>query len=187
MKYREIRRRVLEHLDCYTRNGVEVPPAYNGQRDLMGRIPGLVNDAVTAIRGGVRPLWKRFTPVLGERTEEGLYRCALPEDFRAIRTVEGENWRMEDGKTLLLEKSCPVTYFCHPLLLPLDPGEEEEYGEEPDVLAAACCYAAAMLALAEDEGAYAALMRRYESLARPAPVGAKRRVEDVYGFFGGGL
>ena len=86
MTYGELKRKVLELMDRATVAGSDISPAYNGQSDVLRRIPGLLNDAVMRIRDRI-PLEDQV--LLGKTQGEavGPYRrYALPEDFWLFKT-----------------------------------------------------------------------------------------------------
>lgn len=200
MLYQEIKRRVLEHLNRYSIAGEVVSPAYNGQSDDLQRIPNLINDAVMGIRTTVQPITAHFYPQ-SEEKEHGLMKCPLPTDFRMLKgsgvwhAEKGDSLNPFRGKMLLDDKHLylpegeyMVEYYRYPELLPEDPGDEYEYGESREVLLAAACYAAANLAMLDDEFVYSALMQEYERrllrMTTP-PWDTVKSVTDVYGFMGG--
>lgn len=78
-----------------------------------------------------------------------------------------------------------IEYYRYPQQLPLDPEDDFELDEDPDVLQAAMVYAAANLVMYDDEHAYAVLYNDYESrLSRlvTGPGMEVHAVDDVYGF-----
>ena len=56
-----------------------------------------------------------------------------------------------------------IEYYPYPPQLPPDPPDNYDLDEEPDVIMAACCYAAANLVMREDEFMYATLYNEFES------------------------
>ena len=132
MTYGELKRKVLELMDRATVAGSDISPAYNGQSDVLRRIPGLLNDAVMRIRDRI-PLEDQV--LLGKTQGEvvGPYRrYALPEDFWLFKT--GYVWRVEQDKLLPWKdwQRCGdaillppgqfwVRYYKYPALLPADP------------------------------------------------------------------
>ena len=199
MTYREIKRRVLEHINRATIAGQEVSPAYNGQSDDLMRIPGLINEAVVSIRTLARPETGVFTPEEGE-SMYGMKKYDLPTDFRSMKgggvyqVKDGRlesfgGWRLFGSRAILLPEGRFLVEYCrYPDLLPEDPEEDFDYVQDVEVLYAAIYYAAANLVMPEDEFVYSALMRDYENrFARMiAPVACTTgSVGDVYASFGG--
>ena len=199
MTYREIKRRVLEHINRATIAGQEVSPAYNGQSDDLMRIPGLINEAVVSIRTLARPETGVFTPEEGE-SMYGMKKYDLPTDFRSMKgggvyqVKDGRlesfgGWRLFGSRAILLPEGRFLVEYCrYPDLLPEDPEEDFDYVQDVEVLYAAIYYAAANLVMPEDEFVYSALMRDYENrFARMiAPVACTMgNIGDVYASFGG--
>ena len=199
MTYREIKRRVLEHINRATIAGQEVSPAYNGQSDDLMRIPGLINEAVVSIRTLARPETGVFTPEEGE-SMYGMKKYDLPTDFRSMKgggvyqVKDGRlesfgGWRLFGSRAILLPEGRFLVEYCrYPDLLPEDPEEDFDYVQDVEVLYAAIYYAAANLVMPEDEFVYSALMRDYENrFARMiAPVACTTgNIGDVYASFGG--
>ena len=199
MTYREIKRRVLEHINRATIAGQEVSPAYNGQSDDLMRIPGLINEAVVSIRTLARPETGVFTPEEGE-SMYGMKKYDLPTDFRSMKgggvyqVKDGRlesfgGWRLFGSRAILLPEGKFLVEYCrYPDLLPEDPEEDFDYVQDVEVLYAAIYYAAANLVMPEDEFVYSALMRDYENrFARMiAPVACTTgNIGDVYASFGG--
>ena len=199
MTYKEIKRRVLEHINRATIAGSEVSPAYNCQSDDLARIPGLINEAVVSIRTLARPETGVFVPKEGE-SMYGMKKYDLPEDYRSMKgggvyqvkdgRMEGfGGWRLFGSRAILLPEGNFLVEYCrYPDLLPQEPEEDFEYIQDVEVLYAAIYYAAANLVMMEDEFVYSALMRDYENrFARMiAPVACiTGNVTDVYASFGG--
>lgn len=192
--YANICRLVLEQIDRATINGQDIPLSYNGQSDLVRRIPALINEAVLAICSRHRICTNSYTPQNGTPWG-GLVRYPLPEDCFSGWGLEALPLHPEDARghlcmrvtgdaILLPQGEFLVTYWCDPPLLPDDPQEDSVYEIASHVLHAAICYAAARLALSEDETAYAALMQEYKtwvSSIRTHPRGEITQIADVYG------
>ena len=201
MKYGEIKREVLEHINQYTMAGSKIAPYYNNQEDYLNRIPNLINEALVNIRTLVKPI-----PVVFALTEGipygGMMRYQLPEDFWSLRSggvtvIRGgqfrrtNQYRLQGRQYVLVPQdggSYTVEYYRYPEQLPTD-GLTDDYElmEDLEVLQAATYYAAANLVMLEDEFAYASLYNDYESrLGRISPVGIGDvgDVEDVYGGWG---
>ena len=182
MTYKEIKRRVLEHINRASIAGSEVSPAYNCQSDDLMRIPGLINEAVVSIRTLARPETGVFVPREGE-SMYGMKKYDLPEDFRSMK---GGVYQVKDGQ---MESFGGWRLFgSRAILLPEDPEEDFDYVQDVEVLYAAIYYAAANLVMLEDEFVYSALMRDYENrFARMiTPVACTTgSVGDMYASFGG--
>ena len=193
MTYGELKRKVLELMDRATVAGSDISPAYNGQSDVLRRIPGLLNDAVMRIRDRI-PLEDQV--LLGKTQGEavGPYRrYALPEDFWLFKT--GYVWRVEQDKLLPWKdwQRCGdaillppgqfwVRYYKYPALLPADPADDYVWGEKRHVLYIAAYYAAAMLSAGEDSLTYTVLMQEFrERFERLREIWCEGEpVEDVY-------
>ena len=201
MTYAQIKRKVLELINRYTVAGEPYSPAYNGQSDYLKRIPGLINDAVLQIRTEVRPLVGSCT-LTGGVKQGSMRRYGLPRDCRRIKTggvyriVGGEclptaNYRLLGEYGILLPddgSEYEVEYYCrNPECLPDDPSDTYEMDEEPEILTAACYYAAGMLAMDDNEFVYAGLCNEFQSrvngMARPATAEISV-IQDVYGYQG---
>ena len=201
MKYGEIKREVLAHINQYTMAGSKIAPYYNNQEDYLNRIPNLINEALVNIRTLVKPI-----PVVFALTEGipygGMMRYQLPEDFWSLRsggvTVirDGQfrrtnQYRLQGRQYVLVPQdggSYTVEYYRYPEQLPTE-GLTDDYElmEDLEVLQAATYYAAANLVMLEDEFAYASLYNDYESrLGRISPgvTAEVGTVEDVYGGWG---
>ena len=122
----------------------------------------------------------------------------LPGDFwrprsGGVRKLDGQNRPAPFNQYQLIGKKSVLTppgrylieYDRYPEQLPANPNDHYNLDEDPEVIQAACLYAAAMLAAREDETLYSALYNAYESrLTRmiPAPAAEVRIVQDVYAF-----
>ena len=198
MKYGDLKREVLSHINQYTMAGTVVAPSYNNQADYLNRIPVLLNEALVNIRTLVKPE-PVVLPLIGGEAYGGMIRHELPNDFWSLRTGgvteirEGRfrhtnQYRLQGKKSILvpLGGDYTVEYYRYPIQLPLDNTLTDEYEVEEDleVLQAATYYAAAYLVLQEDEFAYAGLYNDYESrLSRISPgiTAEVRGIDDVYG------
>lgn len=183
MRYADIKRAVLSHINQYTMVGSPVAPSYNNQADYLNRIPTLMNEALVNIRTFVKPLPVVYDLVGGE--EYGDYmRYELPSDFWSLRSggvtiirdghyMKTNNYHLQGAKYILVpEGDCTIEYYRYPELLPMDGSIPDDYevNEDLEVLQTATYYVSAYLVLQEDEFAYAQLYNDYESrLARIAP------------------
>lgn len=205
MKYAEIKREVLGHINQYSMAGTPVAASYNNQADYLSRIPLLINEGVLNVCTLVKPI-----PVVYPLTEGedygGMVRYELPEDFWTLRSggvtvvrngqfQRTNDYRLQGRKTILTPKGAEgtytVEYYRYPNQLPIDGTltDDFELEEDREVIQTATYYASANLVMQEDEFAYASLYNDYESrLGRITPgvtmeVGP---VADVYGFENGG-
>ncbi|MBR0282124.1 MAG: hypothetical protein IJQ81_11120 [Oscillibacter sp.] len=199
MTYAEIKRKVLELINQYSIAGEVISPAYNNQSDYISRIPGLINDAVLRIRTEVK-LIEGSCALTGGVKQGSMRRYGLPGECRRIKTggvyriVGGDwqptaNYRLLGNYGILLPDDgaeYEVEYYCRtPECLPNDPFDAYDIDEEPEILTAACYYAAAMLILNDNEFEYAALyneyQRRVDGMASQ-PTAEISPILDVYGF-----
>ena len=193
--YGDLRRQVLSLVRKYSIAGKETPAAYNCQADDLNRIPLLLNEALAQLRTEGKPDTAAAILTGGEEYG-GWMRCPLPEDCHALRTggvtvLRGGRLRRTNdyrlqGKYILVPpgETYTVEYDRVPVQLPLDAAEDLKIVEDPEVLHAAVCYAAAYLVMQEDEFAYAALRNEYERRLSRLSAGVTAEVgtvEDVYG------
>ena len=200
MKYADIKRAVLSHINQYTMAGAQVAQTYNNQADYLNRIPVLVNEALVNIRTLVKPI-----PVVYSLDYEepygGMMRYELPTDFWSLRSGgvsvirdgkfrKTNQYRLQGKKYILVPGagSYTVEYYRYPVQLPLDNTLTDSYelDEDPEVIQAATYYASAYLVLQEDEFAYATLYNDYESrLGRISPgvTAEVQPIEDSYGIW----
>ena len=198
MKYADIKRAVLSHINQYTMAGSQVAPSYNNQADYLNRIPVLLNEALVNIRTLVKPI-PVVLPLTDGEPYGGMVRYELPEDCWTIKTggvsvIRGgkfqrtNQYRLQGKKYILVPEdgSYTVEYYRYPVQLPLDNTLTDSYelDEDPEVIQTATYYASAYLVLQEDEFAYATLYNDYESrLGRISPgiTAEVQPVEDSYG------
>ena len=200
MKYADIKRAVLSHINQYTMAGAQVAQTYNNQADYLNRIPVLVNEALVNIRTLVKPIPVVYALDYGE-PYGGMVRYELPEDFWSLRSGgvsvirdgkfrKTNQYRLQGKKYILVPEdgSYTVEYYRYPVQLPLDNTLTDSYelDEDPEVIQAATYYASAYLVLQEDEFAYATLYNDYESrLGRISPgvTAEVQPIEDSYGIW----
>lgn len=201
MKYADIKREVLSHINQYTMAGSQVAPSYNNQADYLNRIPVLLNEALVNIRTLVKPI-PVVLPLTDGEPYGGMVRYELPTDFWSLRTGgvsvirngrfrRTNQYRLQGRKYILApdDGEYTVEYYRYPVQLPLDSTLTDSYEveEDPEVIQAATYYASAYLVLQEDEFAYATLYNDYESrLGRISPgiTAEVQPVEDSYGTWG---
>ena len=183
--YEEVKRVVLELINQYSIAGETISPAYNNQSDYIHRIPNLFNAGVMELRTAGRPRRAVYMLPSGEGepvgTGTGWYSWTMPRECRRILSggvkvmdssgaVPVTQYQILGGNTLALPagqdgfsgKQFLVEYERFPEQIPVDPADEYEIDEDPDIIQAACFYAAAGLVLMEDEFVYAALRNEYE-------------------------
>lgn len=209
MKYALIKRRVLEKIDQSTMAGEPVEPTYNDQQDYLYRIPALINEAIVDIRGRVK-----CEPVVFTLDDElctelgGMLRWELPDNYNGMRTggvsvisdgryAKYDGYVLQGKKAILIPKPrgwdddalerpvFTVEYYPYPPQLPPDPSDNYDLEEEPDVIMAACCYAAANLIMREDEFMYATLYNEFESKLERMHRDVRADMngtDDVYGY-----
>lgn len=198
MKYADIKRAVLSHINQYTMAGSQVAPSYNNQADYLNRIPVLLNEALVNIRTLVKPI-PVVLPLTDGEPYGGMIRYELPTDCWTIKTGgvsvirdgrfrRTNQYRLQGRKYILVpdDGEYTVEYYRYPVQLPLDSTLTDSYEveEDPEVIQAATYYASAYLVLQEDEFAYATLYNDYESrLGRISPgiTAEVQPVEDSYG------
>ena len=201
MLYSEIKRETLGHLNQYSIAGTPVAASYNNQADYLNRIPLLINEGVMNIRTLVKPEPVVYPLLSGEEYGD-MIRYDLPNDFWSLRTGgvtvirDGKfrrtnQYMLQGKKTILIPKaaqgSYTVEYYKYPAQLPTNGSLNDDYDlpEDREVIQAATYYAAAQLALMDDEFVYASLYNDYES--RLGRIGGRATAEfqttqDVYGF-----
>ena len=200
MKYADIKRAVLSHINQYTMAGAQVAQTYNNQADYLNRIPVLLNEALVNIRTLVKPI-PVVLPLENGEPYGGMMRYELPTDFWSLRSGgvsvirdgkfrKTNQYRLQGKKYILVPEdgSYTVEYYRYPVQLPLDNTLTDSYelDEDPEVIQAATYYASAYLVLQEDEFAYATLYNDYESrLGRISPgvTAEVQPIEDSYGIW----
>ena len=166
LKYSDIKREVLSHINQYTMAGSQVAPSYNNQADYLNRIPILLNEALVNIRTLVKPIPVVMALSHGERYG-GMLRYDLPGDFWRLRSggvtvIQGgqfrrtNQYRLQGRKYILAPDdggSYTVEYDRYPEQLPLDNTLTDDYEveEDPEVIQTATYYASAYLVLQEDD------------------------------------
>lgn len=203
MLYSEIKREVLSRINRYSKAGTPIAATYNNQEDYLNRIPIFVNSGIVNIRTTTRRLLTSAILTEAEDTFGGMARYVLPEDFYQLKTggvsivrngslEKTNNYRLS-GRTHILvpittDADFVVEYYRYPDLLPLSPKGDFNFPEDVDVLQCACTYAAAQLAMYDDEFMYTALYNDYEAQLTRLSNGVDAEVhiiEDAYGFNAG--
>lgn len=197
MQYRKIKRAVLGLLDQYSVNGQTIPPTYNNQSDALQRIPDFINQAFVDIRTGPYPERNVCRLEGGESVGNGWIRHTLPGDFwrvcsGGVRVLGPDGLRptnqyqLVGGRAILTPEGVyMIEYYHYPEQLPENVSDDYDCGETPEVIRAACLYAAAGLVRTDDEFLYTTLYAEYEArLSRltPALTAEVAPVRDAYGF-----
>lgn len=184
MKYSDIKRATLSHLNQYSIAGAPVADSYNNQQDYLNRIPQFINEALVNIRTLVKP--EPVVRQLRAGKEYGnMLRYRLPDDFWSLKTGgvsvihdgrfrKTNEYRMQGKKYILTpagtDGEYTIEYYRYPEQLPFDPDDNFELEEDLEVIQAATYYAAAQLVLHDDEAVYAYLYNDYETrLGRIGP------------------
>lgn len=207
MTYKQIRDRTLELLDRYSVAGTAVPASYNGQQDVIKRIPALVDDAAMEIATTARkiPAVVDLSLLEGEAFGDCV-RYELPEDFFQFKTgdtlvttgeghvlhtnrfrIEGRNYLLIPREDVEAGCSCTITYYRYPRLLGDAPEEDAEPDNVPETHFAIPYYAAAFLAFHDDSFLFASLYNKYEDKLRkmsPDVSVDAGAAGDEYGFGG---
>ena len=197
MTYKELKDMVLQLLDRYSVDGVEVAMSYNGQADDAARIPGLARDGlyyVTTAARGLQACAELANPEL--RGDMAVF--DLPEDYyrmagglwltdRQGRTAPYRRFRMIGGRQLMVPKEdlgrFQLDYYRYPHIpdgWPEDESDELDCPEEAG--AAVACYVAAHLAMEDSSFLYSTLYNEFErkmSRLTSAEV-CSGEMEDVY-------
>lgn len=199
IEYGDIKRKVLELMNRYSVAGETISPAYNNQSDYLQRIPGLINDAILRIRTEAAPLVSSCR-LGGGPKGEGMRAYALPEGCRGVKTggvyriANGDyspaaDYRLLGNSSILLPADGAEYeieyYFQNPDSLRSGQTDFDTLTEDPEVVTAACYYAAAMLLMDDNEFGYAALYNEFQSRMdgmRPLPTAEISPIRDVYGF-----
>ena len=196
--YRELKRKVLELINQYSVAGETISPAYNNQSDYIARIPGLINDALQRIRTEARPRVSTYMFSNGGTLYGDMKMHSLPMGYRGVKT--GGVYRISEGKfepfggyRLIGETSVlfpddgasyMMEYYAAPDYIPENPSDEYDMDEDPEILTAACYFAAAMLVVDRNEYHYTVLynefQRRVAGMVRP-PTAEISTITDVYG------
>ena len=202
MLYSDIRRETLGHIKRYSIAGTPIPASYNHQADDLNRISDLINEGVLLVRSTVKPESVVCTLTEGEAVGE-LLRYTLPEDFYSLCSggvsvvrsgcfEKTNDYRLQGTHFILTPNNgatYTVEYYRYPRKLPQTPAEDFDLEEDEEVIRAATYYAAANLALLDDEYAYVSLYNDFESRLSRMQRGVAVEVQsvaDAYGFHGGG-
>lgn len=199
MRYSDIKRETLGHINRYSVAGTPVSQYYNNQEDYLNRIPILINEAVVNIRTLVKPEAVVFPLTYGKEYGD-MIRYELPSDFWSLKTggvtvirdgrfQRTNEYRIQGKKYILVPKDSgsrfTVEYYRYPSQLPLDAEDDFELSEDLEVIQTATYYAAANLILHSDETMYSYLYNDYESRLARISNGVTvevQPVQDVYAF-----
>ena len=194
MTYSEFKALVMQLIDQYSAGGVVLTKGYNDQADFFARIPGLYNTVMLELAAGPCPLvavMDRETLVTADHP--GFVEVQVPADFLqmtgdGLPMVEGGRMtRVKDywtvGADRVYIRKClydrAVLEYCRrPETLEADPAEDTVLDGPMEMLAAAACYVAALLALREDPCLYAALRNEYDD--RVSAIRRRRRRGEIF-------
>lgn len=210
LKYGEIKKAVLSHINQYSIAGEQIAPTYNNQDDYLMRIPHLINEGLVNVRTGVKMDPVAY-PLENGEPYAGMTRYQLPADFYSLKTggvsvvLHGMFHKTNEyklyGRQYILvphrnrrnpedirEEDDPkytIEYYRYPPQLPANPPDNFVVDEELDVIHAAILYAAADLVRYDDEFMYKTLYNDY--MDRLGMIGRKVSVEvspvsDAYDF-----
>ena len=209
MNYGQVRDASLKLLHQYSLGDEKISRSYNDQGDYLRRIPELVDDAMWIIAAGPRRIHaaKALKPARG-KNRGGMACFSLPEDLMEIvpgglLVLENGESRYESGYVrpdaghILLPKCAGevwLEYYRRPVscLEDLPEGRSEpcdcrELDNVSETHRAIPYYAAAHLALQDDEDVYLALMKEWRDLLRRLallPQPHRAAVADVYDWRG---
>ena len=195
MTYGQMKHMVLQLLDRYSVAGEEVALTYNGQGDLIARIPALTRDCLYYMATSVRRL--RTTAELRDPEEFGdMQIYTLPEDFyqaagAPVRLEDGKacaNYRMAGDRMLMIPSTDRSRYYLEYFRYPCVPGEDPEDDDfldcPPEAWAAVAYYVAAHLMMDEDPHLHAVLHNEFEMKLARLQEGVRMQpglTADVYG------
>lgn len=199
MNYKWAKDFTLQLISQYSIAGSEVKSSYNNQADYIKRIPKLLDDAAVHIATGARKI--RTITALESLTKRRMGQWVLyelPEDCwqvcsgGLIRTDGAQLHRYSRYRLLgdngiavpgTLDGEMQLEYFRYPALLGDSPADTAALDNAVEAQMAMPYYAAALLVMADDSFAYAALMNEYEAkLTRMGerPQGEITIIEDAY-------
>ena len=195
MRYKDVKRAVLGHIDQYTMAGALVPEGYNDQADYLAQIPVLINEALVNIRTQTKPLRVSYHLTDGHE-ENGFVEYEFPADFWSLcsggvslaenGTLRKTNdYRLVGSKTILIPAKHAgkvyIEYNRYPNLLPLNDSLTDDFdlAEDIDVIQAATYFASAGLIVREDEFMYASLYNEYETRRQHLTNGVTAEVHTV--------
>ena len=176
MTYGEMKDLVLQLLNQYSVAGEQVPLSYNGQQDLVARIPALTRDGLYYVTTTARRL--RDVAVLAQPKElRGMLVYDLPKNCFQVAggllriKPDGSVSRCRDylvlgGRQLLLPKNLEgrwlVEYFRYPSVPTGVPANDAELDCPPEAQTAVAYYVAAHLAMEDDQYLHGALYNEFE-------------------------
>ena len=199
MTYGRLKDKVLQLMNQYSVAGSQVALSYNNQADYVTRIPGLLNDAMTKITTGVRPLRKVVPLDSLPVTDMGAYLLyTLPEDCWQLvsggliryvgNTLQRYHRYHNIGANQIavperLTGNVMVEYFRYYIPLSDKPLDTDTMDGPVEAQVAATYYAAAYLMQFDDPYGYQSCYNEYEDrlatlLERPQT--EMTLVEDVY-------
>ena len=191
----ELKAKALGLIDRLSIDGRDISPIYNGQGDLIRRIPLLAADGLILLAASVCPLLseKEYDSRRDALAVEGEFiSYALPGD--RIKSLppgafgEGPGeipiWlRSESFLAPAVERKIRLEYARMPALPDENAGDDYVLDCNGAASAALPYYVAAHLALSFDASLYGALMDEFEAMTRafkPGPFAEAGRITDVY-------
>lgn len=175
MTYGEMKKDVLRLLNQYSVGGREVALTYNGQADDVARIPALLRDGLYYITTTVRRL--RTARELTEPERIGsMAAYALPPDFYQLAggllriddsgCCRTHDYELLGGNRILVpaRQNCTYVaeYFRYPAVAAGQPRDSDPIDCPPEAHGALACYAAAHIAMEDNNFLYGALMNEFE-------------------------
>ena len=199
MDYGWARDMTLALIDRYTLSGAPVSEGYNGQADLLRRIPALLDSAQLCAATGagkIRAITALDSLSRSELGEWWLYR--LPENCWQVcsggllrsdgaELHRSHRYRLVGDNGIAVPRELGgellVEYYRYPVGLGKEPGEDTPLDNTLEVQMALPYYAAAQLMLQENAFVYQALYNEFE--LRMARLGERPKaevtaVEDAY-------
>ena len=190
----------------YSIDGAEIAPTYNGQADILNRIPVLLDSAQRLLATTTRPIPAEL-PLVWDSAEqkEGFYIFTLPDDLWQLSGQgipllrEGTFTRYRGyhrvGRDRLAIPAADrgemtLQYHRYPVPVPMEPDDDFLLDNDEDAQDAAAYYVAAMLLLHENAFGYSALYNEFESRRQqmmPRRMTEYDRVGDLYGTPGDGF
>ena len=201
MTYGEFKAFVMQLIDQYSANGVELTKGYNDQADFFARIPAAYNAVMLELAAGPCPILAVMDRETLETAEQpGYVEAQVPEDFLRMTgdglpmVREGRMTRIKDywmvgADRVMIRKSLfdgAILEYCRrPATLEADPASDTVLDGTAEMLTAAAYYVAALLVLREDAFLYAALRNEYDDRVTEMKKARRRAetffVQDVYG------
>ena len=195
MTYGQMKTMVLQLLDRYSVGSEEVPLTYNGQGDLVARIPALTRDCLYYMATSVRRL-RTVTELRDPEIFGTMQIYALPDDYyqavgAPVRMTDGKicrSYRVTGDRMMLIpeEERGPfmLEYFRYPCVPQELPEDDDFLDCPPEAWAAVAYYVAAHLVMEDDRYLHAALYNEFEMKMARLQEGVRLEpglTADVYG------